>query len=105
PRRSKKNRRKAGGHDCWAPHWRLADSVHALCNAHLLRELLYVKGSTGQAGPQTMNDLLLNARQSCTAARQQQIAFSDDDVLAVRTRYNDIVREGERLNRATSASG
>ena len=36
-------------HNCWAPYWRLEDSVHALCNAHLLRELLYVKESTGQA--------------------------------------------------------
>jgi len=26
-------------HDCWAPYWDL-ECVHALCNAHLLRELL-----------------------------------------------------------------
>ncbi|MCW5221155.1 hypothetical protein D5041_15775 [Verminephrobacter aporrectodeae subsp. tuberculatae] len=25
-------------HDCWAPYW-LIQCVHALCNAHLLREL------------------------------------------------------------------
>ena len=92
-------------HDCWAPYWRLEDSVHALCNAHLLRELLYVKESTGQAWPQTMSDLLLNANKLCTAARQQQIAFSAADVLAFRTIYDDIVREGERLNPDTSASG
>lgn len=87
------------------PYWRLEDSVHALCNAHLLRELLYVKESTGQAWPQTMSNLLLSANQLCTAARQQQIAFSADDVLAFRTVYDDIVREGERLNPETSASG
>ena len=29
--------------DCWAPCWKLDDATHALCNAHLLRELLYVK--------------------------------------------------------------
>ena len=92
-------------HDCWAPYWRLEDSVHALCNAHLLRELLYVKESTGQAWPQAMSNLLLSANQLCTAARQQQIAFSADDVLAFRTVYDDIVREGERLNPETSASG
>lgn len=33
-------------HDCWAPYWQLA-GTHALCNAHLLRELLYVQGLTG----------------------------------------------------------
>ena len=35
-------------HDCWAPYWKLDDSIHALCNAHLLRELVYVKEITGQ---------------------------------------------------------
>lgn len=92
-------------HDCWAPYWRIEDSVHALCNAHLLRELLYVKESTGQAWPQTMSDLLLNANKLCMAARQQQIEFSADDVLAFRTVYDDIVREGERFNPDTSPSG
>lgn len=92
-------------HDCWAPYWRLEDSVHALCNAHLLRELLYVKDSTGQAWPQNMSDLLLNANRLCAAARAQQVAFNADDVLAFRTIYDDIVREGERLNPDTSTSG
>lgn len=92
-------------HDCWAPYWRLEDSVHALCNAHLLRELLYVKDSTGQTWPQKMSDLLLNANKLCAAARAQQVAFSADDVLAFRTVYDDIVREGEHLNPDTSNSG
>lgn len=38
-------------HDCWAPYWKLDDSIHALCNAHLLRELVYVKEITGQQWP------------------------------------------------------
>jgi transposase len=52
-----------------------------------------------------MSDLLLNANQLCTAARQQQIEFSADDVLAFRIVYDDIVREGELLNPDTSTSG
>lgn len=38
-------------HDCWAPYWQLDGSVHALCNVHLLRELVYVQELTGQAWP------------------------------------------------------
>lgn len=34
-------------HDCWAPYWKLDDGLHALCNAHLLRELTYVQQLTG----------------------------------------------------------
>lgn len=36
-------------HDCWAPYWKL-DCVHALCNAHLLRELVYIEELTGRLG-------------------------------------------------------
>lgn len=89
-------------HDCWAPYWRLDGSVHALCNAHLLRELLYVKETTGQSWAQEMTDFLLNANKICTAAREQQIVFSADDVRAFRTAYDWIVREGEQLNPANS---
>jgi ABC-type transporter Mla subunit MlaD len=29
-------------HDAWAPYDTYTDAVHALCNAHALRELIYV---------------------------------------------------------------
>jgi transposase len=36
-------------HDAWAPYDTYADAVHALCNAHVLRELVYVVDTaTGQ---------------------------------------------------------
>lgn len=85
-------------HDCWAPYWRLDDSIHALCNAHLLRELLYAKETTGQPWAQAMTDFLLGANKLRAAAREQQITFGTDDVGAFRTVYDAIVREGEQLN-------
>jgi transposase len=30
-------------HDCWAPYWKYPDIVHALCCAHLLRELIGIE--------------------------------------------------------------
>ena len=50
--------------------------VHALCNAHLLRELLYVKETTGQSWAQDMSDFLLNANKLCAAGREKQIVFA-----------------------------
>lgn len=85
-------------HDCWAPYWKLDDGPHALCNAHLLRELLYVKEITGQEWPQAMMQFLLTSNQLCEAARQNEVRFSAADVAAFRTLYDAIVAEGEQLN-------
>ena len=30
-------------HDCWSPYWKYEDITHAVCNAHLLRELTGVE--------------------------------------------------------------
>lgn len=75
-------------HDCWAPYWRLDGSIHALCNAHLLRERVYVKEITGQQWPDSMTQLLLGANRVCTAARRQQRTLNSDDVAAFRTVYD-----------------
>jgi transposase len=85
-------------HDCWAPYWRLDDCIHALCNDHLLRELVYVKEITGQDWPQAMMEFLLGANQLCEAARQKEVEFNTEDIAAFRTLYDAIVREGEQLN-------
>lgn len=89
-------------HDCWAPYWRLDDSVHALCNAHLLRKLLYVKEITGQQCPESMTQLLLGANRVCAAARRQQRSLDPSDVAAFRTVYDALVREGQAIHPETT---
>ena len=89
-------------HDCWGPYWRLDDSVHALCNAHLLRELVYVKEVTGQQLPESMMQLLLDANRVCTTARRQQRTLDASDVAAFRTVYDALVREGEAIHPETT---
>lgn len=85
-------------HDCWAPYWQLDSGPHALCNAHLLRELVYVRELTGQAWPQAMTNLLLNANRLAEALRLQQRTLGADDIAAFTTAYLGIVHEGEQLN-------
>jgi transposase len=57
-------------HDCWGPYWRLNNCLHALCNAHLLRELTFQRETTRQRWPQRIMDLLIRSRDYCMAARQ-----------------------------------
>lgn len=84
-------------HDCWSPYWQL-DCLHALCNAHLLRELVYVKELTTENWPQRMMDLLREANDSCEAARQGKRLLSADEIAAIAARYETILREGEALH-------
>jgi transposase len=48
-------------HDAWAPYDTYTDAVHALCNAHVLRELVYVVDTTND------EQLAGYARQAITA--------------------------------------
>jgi transposase len=96
-------------HDCWAPYWKLEGVTHALCNAHLLRELLHVSETTGQAWAQRMSHFLLDASKLRDAVKARGGAFSPDEVQAFRALFDDIVREGEVENpdlaRADGARG
>lgn len=84
-------------HDCWAPYWSLA-CEHALCGAHLLRELIYQKETTAQAWPQGLIELLLAADQACKAARQADTALESSQVEAFARQYRALVHEGQAQN-------
>jgi transposase len=49
-----------GVHDCWMPYWKYPHITHALCNAHLLRELVSVIENNPEQkwAPKFMNLLL-----------------------------------------------
>jgi transposase len=81
-----------------SPYWKLDGTIHALCNAHLLRELLYVSETTNQGWAQRMSDFLLDAHQLREAVKVRGKVFSSDEVQAFRVVFDDIVREGEADN-------
>ena len=61
-------------HDCWASYLSYAHCDHALCGAHLLRELAFIVDAHGYAWARRMKRLLLGA---C-----HQVSKRDDKTLA-----------------------
>jgi len=84
-------------HDGWAPYKDYA-CTHALCNAHHLRELVFLAETTGQAWPQQMIELLCAAKTETDQARQGQSALTGKRLRYYRRRYETILAAGERLN-------
>jgi len=82
-------------HDCWKPYWQL-DCEHALCNAHLLRELTFLHETTGQRWPKRMIGLLLAARDHCEAAREDaRTALSARQIRRIFTDYEAILVQAQ----------
>lgn len=63
-------------HDAWSPYARYA-CRHALCNAHHLRELTFVKEQFGQQWAESMIIFLLDLKAEVEQARQQGLTALD----------------------------
>jgi len=49
-------------HDCWAAYFKYTKCIHALCNAHFLRDLKWVCENTDQTWAALMNTLLIKMK-------------------------------------------
>jgi transposase len=69
-------------HDGWSPYWRYEASTHALCGAHLLRELEASTEEPGQAWAAGMAELLVDVKLAGDRARAAGAERVDDDARA-----------------------
>lgn len=85
-------------HDGWRPYlW--YDGEHALCNAHHLRELIYVVERDGQEWAQAMIALLRTAKARGDAAREAgATALDPATVTAVEAEYQRLLAAGWAAN-------
>lgn len=59
-------------HDCWASYWKVPDVMHAVCCAHLLRELTGIEeNNPGFTWPKAFKDLLLEMKKVRDKAVEQ----------------------------------
>ena len=87
-------------HDRWAPYWRYGDAAHAICNAHILRDLGDVGAYPAQAAwAGAMAELLVEAkRRAETAAGTGAEAVPIGERRWLRGRYNAILADAFAVN-------
>jgi transposase len=84
-------------HDGWASY-REYDCAHGLCNAHHLRELIYLEETTKQTWPRSMIDFLCRAKDRADAARLAEQPLTRTQLSALRRQYEAILTQGESVN-------
>jgi transposase/uncharacterized coiled-coil protein SlyX len=93
-------------HDGWAPYRRYQQVTHALCGAHLLRELEAVTDEPGQGWAAGMAELLVDAKLVADRARAAGADRVDDDARArLHARYERLLADGQATNPPLPATG
>jgi transposase len=86
-------------HDGWSPYWRYQQVSHALCGAHLLRELEAISDEPGQGWAAGMAELLADAKTAADRARAAGAERIDDELRArLHVRYQRLLADGHAAN-------
>ena len=84
-------------HDCWSPYFRYP-CTHALCNAHLLRELEGVSENCNQKWSGIMQDLLIEILEEVRETSKTAASLSPERIREYEERYDATLRMGEKEN-------
>jgi len=84
-------------HDFWTPYFSYG-CLHALCNAHHLRELVYVHEQLGQRWAERMIKCLLDIKEAVARAAPSATRLGQEQLRAFETRYRNVIEEGYACN-------
>jgi transposase len=79
-------------HDHWKPYYTYTSCIHALCNAHHLRELQWVMDNTDYAWAQNMQNLLLEINKTVKESTKNMLDSKISDEF--REHYRQIIKDG-----------
>jgi transposase len=85
-------------HDHWQPYFAFDDCLHALCNAHHLRELLLVVEQYAQPWAEEMIHLLLDIKAEVDLAPADQMALPPDRLAHFEQQYDERIAHGLAAN-------
>ncbi len=87
-------------HDCWGPYFKIPGVIHALCNAHLLRELQALMEFEKEPWAFAMSRFLRQACHAVHLAQERQIALKPRFVQYLLARYDRIINQGLAFHEA-----
>lgn len=89
-------------HDHWKPYFRY-DCLHALCNAHHLRELTFIYEELGQSWAKEMSDLLIETKKAVDASATNSLLDDPEKKSDIEKRFNEILNRGMLENPQTTS--
>ncbi len=87
-------------HDCWKTYFHY-DCHHALCNAHLIRELTGISENFGQIWSDQMNELIHEIKKVVDSAKLKLSSISREQIADFELRYARIIEQGKQENPVT----
>jgi transposase len=81
-------------HDHWKPYYTMTGVLHALCNAHHLRELKALVEIEKEEWARKMQRLLRRACHAANLARERGVSLKPPLIELFRRRYDHILKEG-----------
>jgi transposase len=90
-------------HDHWKPYYTLKGVLHALCNAHHLRELQALVEIEKEDWARKMQRLLRRVCHAANLAREQSVTLSPRFIARIERSYDAILAEGFAFHEAQPA--
>jgi transposase len=85
-------------HDGWKAYFYYTAVLHGLCNAHHLRELLFLIERYPQDWEQSLMDLLLEIKKSIDQVRGKQSRLPKEKLADFEQRYDRLIEQGLQTN-------
>lgn len=85
-------------HDGWKSYFHYEMLLHGLCNAHHLRELIFLEERYPQGWETELKELLLEIKKSVDDVRGQQSELPKEQVSAFEQRYDQLIAKGLEVN-------